>query len=196
VCSSDLIFVSIFSSLYAGKFRSMFIVTALLAAVGGAVLQFPDQPLTASLWGIVLIQASNAAFAFGQVAYRRWMVSRPVLQDQNIFAFLYGGAVVLTGIFSLFTANYSPLSIRPHQWLALLYLGIIASGLSFFLWNYGSRRVDEGILAVMNNAKIPVAVIASVIILGEQINWPRFLAGCILMAAALCLNNRSSIVTR
>jgi drug/metabolite transporter (DMT)-like permease len=188
------LFVSIFAGLFAGKFRSMFIVTALLAAAGGAVLEFPNQPLTASLWGIILIQASNAAFAIGQVAYRRWMVSRPGLHDKNIFAFLYGGAVVLTGFCSLFTVNYRQLTIHTHQWLALLYLGIIASGLSFFLWNFGSRKVDEGILAAMNNAKIPVAVIASVLILGEQINWQRLLGGCILIASALFLNARSSIV--
>ena len=118
------------------------------------------------------------------------------MKDKGVFAFLYAGAVVLTGIFSLFITNYGRLSIQPHQWLALLYLGIIASGLSFFLWNSGARKANEGILAIMNNMKIPVAVIASVIFLGEQINWARFLAGCVLIAASLYLNERSSIVSR
>jgi drug/metabolite transporter (DMT)-like permease len=56
------------------------------------------------------------------------------------------------------------------------------------LWNLGSRKVDEGILAVMNNMKIPVAVIASLAILGEQTGWVRLFAGGILFAAALCVN--------
>jgi drug/metabolite transporter (DMT)-like permease len=190
------IFVSIFAGLYAGKSRRIFWAPALLAAAGGAVLEFPDQPLTASIRGIFLIQASNAAFAFGQIAYRRWTADRSAMKDKNIFAFLYGGAVVLTGIFSLCATNYNQLSIQPRQWLALLYLGIIASGLSFFLWNSGARRVNEGTLAIMNNMKIPAAVIASVIFLAEQVNWPRLLAGGVLLAAALFLNDRGSIVPR
>jgi len=182
------IFVSVFADLYAGTIHKAVFVGALLAVAGGAVLQFPDQPFAANVRGVVLVQISNAAFAFGQIAYRKWMVSKPELQDKSIFAFLYAGAVVVTGIFSLFTTNYDGLSIQPQQWLALVYLGILASGLSFFLWNLGSRKVDEGILAVMNNMKIPVAVIASLAILGEQTGWVRLFAGGILFAAALCVN--------
>ncbi len=182
------IFISIFAGLYAKAARKAVFLGALLAVAGGAVLQFPDQPLAANIRGVFLVQVSNAAFAFGQIAYRRWIVSKPKLQDKSVFAFLYAGAVVVTGIFSLFTTNYARLSIQPQQWLALAYLGVIASGLSFFLWNMGSRKVDEGILAVMNNLKIPVAIIASLVILGERTGWPRLLAGGVLFAAALYVN--------
>ena len=71
-----------------------------------------------------------------------------------------------------------------------LYLGVVASGFGFFLWNKGSRAVDEGILAVMNNMKIPVGVVAGLAILGERQDWRRLLAGCVLIGAALCLNER------
>jgi drug/metabolite transporter (DMT)-like permease len=188
------IFVSIFAGVYAQRLRSIFFATALLAALGGAVLEFPKQPLMANLQGIALIQASNAAFAFGQIAYKRWMVSRPALNDRSVFGLLYVGAVVITGLFSLFTTDFGQLAIRPHQWLALLYLGVIASGLGFFLWNSGARKVNEGVLAIMNNMKIPVAVIASVVLLGEKVNWQRLLTGCALIAAALYLNERHSTV--
>jgi drug/metabolite transporter (DMT)-like permease len=184
------VFISIFSSIHSKAVpRSLFVV-ALLAFGGGAVLQFPDQPLAANLHGIILVQISNAAFAFGQIAYKRWMSSRPMLRDKNIFAFLYGGAAIVTAAVSLFATRYDQISIQPHQWLALLYLGVIASGVSFFLWNMGSRAVDEGVLAVMNNMKIPVAVIAGLAILGERQDWSRLIAGCVLIASALCLNER------
>jgi drug/metabolite transporter (DMT)-like permease len=190
------IFVSIFAGAYARKLRGMFFAAALLAAAGGAILEFPEQPLRANLEGIALIQASNAAFAFGQIAYKRWMVSRPALNDRGVFGALYLGAVAVTGVFALFTVNLGQLSIGPNQWLALFYLGIIASGVGFFLWNSGARKVNEGVLAIMNNMKIPVAVIASVIFLGEEVNWQRLLAGCALIAAALYMNERESIVDR
>jgi drug/metabolite transporter (DMT)-like permease len=187
------IFVSVFSGVYARRLHSMLFVTAFLAAAGGAVLEFPHQPLLVNLQGVALIQASNAAFAFGQIAYKRWMASRQVLKDRGVFGLLYLGAVAMTVVFSLFTTDFGKLSIRPNQWFALLYLGVIASGLGFFLWNSGARKVNEGILAIMNNMKIPVAVIASVVFLDEKVNWPRLLAGCALIAVALYINERGPL---
>jgi len=185
-------YVSIFAGLYAMELPGASLLLALLAVAGGAVLEFPNQPLAANIRGVVLIQISNAAFALGQIAYRNWMSSRPGLQDKNVFAFLYAGAAVITGIFSLLTTSYHQISIQPHQWIALLYLGVIASGLSFFLWNAGARKVNAGLLAIMNNMKIPVAVIASLVILGERSGRLRLLVGFFLMAAALNLNERFS----
>jgi drug/metabolite transporter (DMT)-like permease len=186
------IFISIFAGLYEKRIPARSLLIALLAVAGGAVLQFPDQPLAANVRSILLIQISNAAFAFGQIAYKRWMRLKTGIQDREIFGFLYLGAAAITGIFSLFTTDYHRISIQPHQWSALLYLGIIASGMSFFLWNSGARKVNEALLAIMNNMKIPVAVIASLLFLGEKAAWSRLLAGSILLAGALYLNERFS----
>jgi len=186
------VFVSIFGGIYERRIRGIIWLAALLAVAGGAILEFPDQPLAASLRGVILIQVSNAAFAFGQVAYRDWMSSRTALNDRNIFIFLYVGAAAVTGLFSVLITDYSRISVQPHQWAALLYLGVIASGIGFFLWNTGARKVEEGTLAVMNNMKIPVAVVASLVLLGERTGWMRLLAGCALIAAALYLNDRFS----
>jgi len=112
------------------------------------------------------------------------MASRPALHDKNVFGLMYGGAVLVTGFFWLITAK-SPLAVRPQQWLALLYLGIIASGFGFFLWNKGARNVRGGTLAIMNNLKIPIAVVASLAILEEKTGYVRLIAGCALMFAAL-----------
>lgn len=185
------IFVSVFAGMFAGAFRRRSLLAAGLAVAGGAVLEFPDQPFAASLRGIVLVQISNAAFAAGQILYGKWMHSRTGLQDRSIFALLYAGGAAIAGIFSLFATDYAGISLQPYQWSALLYLGLIASGVSFFLWNVGARKVEAGLLAVMNNMKIPVAVIASIVLLGEPTEWPRLLAGCALLAAALYLNERS-----
>jgi drug/metabolite transporter (DMT)-like permease len=43
----------------------------------------------------------------------------------------------------------------------ILYLGLIPSGLGFFLWNVGVRRSRVGTAAVFNNAKVPLAILVS-----------------------------------
>ena len=190
------LFVTLFNDLYEKKIHTTFFLAALLAVAGGTIIKLPEQPLSANLHGIILIQLSNVAFAFGQIAYRRLMDGRKIVQDHKIFGLMYGGGVLVTGLFSLATTDFPHLSVQPRQWIALLYLGIIASGLCFFLWNMGARKVNEGTLAVMNNLKIPVGVIASLLILGEETDYARLLLGCILFAGALWINNRTSLQLR
>jgi drug/metabolite transporter (DMT)-like permease len=185
------LFVTVFNDLYEKKIHKAFLLAALLAVAGGAVIKLPEQPLSASLHGIVLLQISNAAFSFGQIAYRRLMDFRGIAQDQKVFGFMYGGGILVTGIFSLAATNFHRLSVQPQQWAALLYLGIIASGLCFFLWNLGARKVNEGTLAVMNNLKIPVGVIASLVLLRESTDYFRLLIGCGLFAVALWINRKA-----
>jgi drug/metabolite transporter (DMT)-like permease len=33
----------------------------------------------------------------------------------------------------------------------LVWLGVVASGLGYFMWNYGATQVDAGTLGIMNN---------------------------------------------
>ena len=77
-------------------------------------------------------------------------------------------------------------------WLALLYLGIIPSGLGFYLWNKGSKRVKVGELAVINNLKIPMAVLIAWIIFSEDIHWPATLVSLAILGAGQFLASRSS----
>ncbi len=165
-------------------------VAALLAVAGGAVLQYPAQPLSASLAGILLLQCSNIAFALGQVAYRRLSARQAAWNDQQVFALLYAGAVLVGGVSVL--ARGAPLVplVTVRQVLVLLFLGVVGSGAGFFLWNRGARLVRGGTLAVMNNAKIPLGVIASLLLLGERTDPLRLFGGAGLMALGLWVASR------
>jgi drug/metabolite transporter (DMT)-like permease len=184
------LFVTVVNDMVVRRIHKAFFVAAALAVAGGALIQLPDQSPASSIRGILLVQISNAAFACGQVLYKKWMAARPNLRDAQAFAFAYGGAALVAGACSLGTTSYSRLHVQPHQVLALLYLGILASGICFFLWNVGARKVNQGALAVMNNLKIPVGVFASLVLLGEATNYVCLLGGCSLFALALCLDWR------
>jgi drug/metabolite transporter (DMT)-like permease len=75
--------------------------------------------------------------------------------------------------------------------LTLIYLGAIASGLGFFLWNSGARQVNTGALAIFNNLKIPLAVVVSLVFFGEQANPVALLIGGSIVLLALWLNEHS-----
>jgi drug/metabolite transporter (DMT)-like permease len=74
--------------------------------------------------------------------------------------------------------------------LVLLYLGLLASGLGFFLWNIGVTRVAAGTLAVFNNVKIPLAVLVSLLFFAEQTELLRLVMGGALIMLALAMNTR------
>ena len=55
------------------------------------------------------------------------------------------------------------------QWLLVLWLGAIASGLGYYLWNRGSVLVSNGTLAVMNNLVIPFGLFIEILFFSKSI---------------------------
>jgi len=184
------IFVTLINDIITKRIHLVFFAAALLAVLAGIVIKYPQQSLSANCAGILLIQLSNIAFAFGQVAYAKLAGKNPAINSHKAFAFLYGGAVIATGAFSLALTDYCTLHVTGRQLFTLIYLGIIASGVCFFWWNKGAAAVNKGLLAIMNNLKIPLAIAASLIMLRENTDYIRLGIGCVLMFAAIVINEK------
>lgn len=170
------------------RFHWLFLVTALVSVIGAGVVVFGNLTSTEALPGFLLLQISNLCFAFGQVYYRRVMQEAGDLKDTQIFGLLYLGAVIVTGLASAIFTPWQSLQLGFTQVWTLIYLGAIASGMSFFLWNLGARRVNTGALAIFNDLKIPLAVAVSLLVFGEKANAARLVAGGVIVVAALLLN--------
>jgi drug/metabolite transporter (DMT)-like permease len=168
-------------------FRLRALLAALLSIAGAALVALKSTDLKPTLAGLLLIQVSNAAFAIGQVLYRRLRHQHPDLKDSKIFGLLHGGALLVAVGALLLKLDSINLVLTSRQVATLAYLGILASGVCFFLWNVGATRVSPGTLAVMNNAKVPLGVACSLIFFGEQAHYPALLASLAVMAAAVWL---------
>jgi drug/metabolite transporter (DMT)-like permease len=181
------LFVILFNDGLEKRFNGMFFIAALCAVAAGVIVKYPAQEISVTITGVVLVQLSNLAFAAGQVMYKRFASRRPVLKDSSVFGLLYLGAVMVTAGFSACTVHLDEIRLSVTQLWALGYLGLIASGLCFFFWNHGAKSVNAGTLAVMNNLKIPLGIIVSIVFLSEKTDYPRLGAGFVLMAAALII---------
>ncbi len=91
-----------------------------------------------------------------------------VFGDVRLFGYMYLGAVLVTGAFCGATTELHDFSLSGVQVLVLIYLGVLPSGVAFFLWNVGAKRVNAGVLAVFNNLKIPLAIVVSLVVFGEK----------------------------
>jgi len=182
------IYVAAINDLFERRINPAALAAVALAVAGGIVIEY-RQISSPELWrGFLLMQGANLCFAFGQIFYRRTMANLPERQtDLRVFGLLYLGAA-LTAALAATGTPWAVLTITAKQAGILLYLGVIASGLGFFLWNIGARRVSAGTLAVFNNLKIPLGILVSVLCFGETADWPRLLVGGALMAAALAVN--------
>lgn len=185
------LWVTLFSDALDRRFHPRFFGCAALAVLGtGVVVYRGGEGGRGLLVGFALMQASNLCFAAGQVAYVRITRAEPAMNSRSVFGWMYLGGLAATLLASLAWVDFGALRLAPEQWLVLAYLGLVASGLGFFLWNEGARQVNAGTLAVMNNLKVPLGLLASLVVFGERTDWGRLALGGGLIMLALWLNER------
>jgi len=169
------------------KFRPRHLVCAVLAVLGAGLVVVTAMPADADWRGILVLQGANLCFAAGQVGYvrlqRRSAGSQAVLMG---WMYLGAGSLTLAGVLYVTAAGGRPLAGWDRQaWLVLLYLGLLPTALGFFLWNKGAARVEAGVLAAANNLKVPLAVLVSWLVFGEEAAYGRVLAGLVVIVGAL-----------
>ncbi|MFO7655380.1 MAG: EamA family transporter [Candidatus Krumholzibacteriia bacterium] len=182
------------------------VLAAALAVAGAAVVQFRGD-VPGATGGFLLVQASNLAFAVGQVLYRRVApaasrphrdardgpgrpAAAPPADDAAAMAWMYVGAALLAGTAALLFGDRSRWTVPADAWLVIAYLGLLPTAVGFYLWNRGAARTSAGILAVSNNLKVPLAVGVAWLVFGESADHVRVLGGLSLLVAALFVAGR------
>ena len=192
------VYVVLIHDLRRRTFSKHYLWVAILSVLGAASIKAKTIP-SGDIWmGFGLMQAAGVSFAFGQVAYRDWKRANPRVPDRSVFALLSLGGVFSVGCFSLVLTDFQAMELSTDHWKAILYLGCIASGLGFFLWNKGASVSNPGTLAAFNNAVVPLAVLFSLFIFGEADNLDtesliRLTVGAGLIGTAVLLSQRSKI---
>ncbi len=180
------LYVTLVNDLFQRRMQWISLGAVALAVAGTWLVQGQTMPWGA-LTGFLVVQASNLCFAFGQIYYRKILTGRKIV-DRQVFALPYLGGFLAAALSAIVFTRWNAITISGAQWLTLLYLGAVASGLCFFLWNLGARQVDAGTLAIFNDLKIPLAVVVSLVFFGEQANLLNLAVGGGLAALALVVN--------
>jgi len=184
------IYVTLMNDAIRRRMHWVSLLATLVTVVGTAIVRRGGVIQSDILTGFLIVQISNLGFAFGQVYYREIMAGLPIGRFDNlkVFGLLYLGGFMTAGLSAAVFTPWQSFAITNEQIMVLVYLGAIASGLSFFLWNVGARKVNAGSLAIFNDLKIPLAVIVSIVFFGEQASWFNLIVGGGIAVAALLLN--------
>ena len=152
------------------RLRWGYAFSALLAVIGAGIIRY-DQ-VTGHFWtGLLLVQ------------------TRPMPQH-NAFAWFYVGAFIVAAIAWGGLGNAQNMPETSLQWGILLFLGVAASGIGYFMWNYGATQVDAGTLGIMNNMHVPAGLLVNLAIWHQQPHWGSFITGATVILASLWVHRR------
>ncbi|PKH19578.1 EamA family transporter [Enterobacterales bacterium CwR94] len=170
------------------RLRMGYALSAGLAVIGAAIIRY-DRVSDHFWFGLLLVQLANICFAIGMVGYKRLQEVRPMPQHQA-FSWFYLGAVAVALVAWFMWGNPQKLPTTGLQWGILAWLGIAASGLGYFMWNYGATQVDAGTLGIMNNMHVPAGLLVNLAIWQQQPHWSSFLIGAAVIFASLWVHKR------
>jgi drug/metabolite transporter (DMT)-like permease len=142
---------------------------ALVVAFGGRTAAAPH-PLLAAVamlvvvagWAVYTIVAKRVASA-DQVVVMTWVMGT--------------GALMLLP-FSLWEVGQGGWpSASARGWLGVLFLGVVASGLAYLLYNWTLRHLETSVVGVLSNLDPIVGVASAVIFLGEVLTGWQIVGG-------------------
>jgi drug/metabolite transporter (DMT)-like permease len=178
------IFVAIADKFFfSNRFTYRECIAILLVIVGSYLMRYNVLNLNEYWYGFLLIQCANLFFAVGQIWFKQWNIKNRSTDIIANFSQLFLGATLITFIAYLFFPT-PVFELTNNNLFALLFLGLISTGIGFLLWNIGATKVSSDKLAISNNLVIPIAILNSLIIFGETISFGLFLPGLILFYIA------------
>ena len=177
------IYITLYYDFLKKKFKPLYLVSASLAVIGAFVIRY-EGINSDFLVGFLLVQGANLCFAVGQISYKYIMQQEKMknIKQFNIFGYFHFGALIVSIIAFLLFGNFDKIFPSVIEWGVLLWLGLVASGLGYFLWNRGACTVDAGVLAIMNNILVPMGLLVNIVIWNKDVNYlTLFIGGSIIM---------------
>ena len=183
------IFVVLFSqALMKESFSKNGILSVILVLIGSLMMRFNLANPLDYWFGFTLIQCANMFFASGQIMFKKWHTENSDKDIVHNFSQMFFGATIVTSLFYFQTLDVQNI-LSTTNLLSLIFLGICSTGIGFLFWNIGATKVSNTRLAIMNNVVIPLAVLNSFFIFGEDINILLFMPGLICFYAAYRLSS-------
>lgn len=188
------VYITLYSDFLEKRSNIKFLFYSIFSVLGAGIIVY-SKLSTTNLWmGFILTQIANISFAIGQINYKNIMQRNKDIKDNEAMLTMYFGGLIIPSLIVFLSENKTMFLLSRNEIIVLFYLGIVASGLGFFLWNSGIKKVNAGIISTFNNLKIPAGFFVSLIFFNEKIDLIRLILGSVLIILSIYLSTKSEIV--
>ena len=162
----------------------------LLSIVGALIIRMTDFD-TSDFIGLILVQLANLCFASGQVLYKAMKADSKISTNvYTDFSFFFIGASLITFIGLIVSPVSYTYPNTISQWFLVLWLGVGASGIGYYFWNYGATKVNVETLATMNNLVIPLGLFIEIIFFSGSYDFETFVIGTVIIISSIVTSLR------
>jgi len=143
------------------------------------------------IWGMITVLGAAATWGFGSVLSHRLPLPGHALLAAAI-EMLAGGVVLLAGAAA--TGEFSHVrwsSVPATSWIALAYLIGPGSILAFTAYGYALSRLPVATVSTYAYVNPVVAVLAGILILGEQFTWRTGLGTALVVGSVVIILRRA-----
>lgn len=183
------IYVTLIYDAFKLKFRALYLVSTAVAVLGAYIIRY-HQISEGFIVGFLMVQGANFCFALGQSSYKKIMENYKDINQKEVFGYFHFGALIVAVIAFVLFGNFEKIVPSFTQSAVLLWLGIVASGAGYFLWNKGATEVDAGVLAIMNNALVPAGLIVNLVIWQKPTDYLLLGLGTLVILFSLWLHEQ------
>ncbi len=196
IVATTPIFIALLGWLVLKEKLSGFQTLGIFVAVLGVLLVVSRGDLRALVGGqsvttgdfLVMISAPN--WAVFSILSRRGLQQHPAAR-MMFYVMAFGWA--FTTLLFLFNPHFDAVSRLPLDgWLAVLFLGILCSGLAYIFWYDALKSIPASQVGVFLYIEPMVTVLVAWVVLGEQLTWAAWLGGAIILAGIWMVNRPRS----
>ncbi|CZE48792.1 EamA family transporter [Campylobacter geochelonis] len=182
-------YVTIIYDIFKARFRYLYLISVAIAVFGAFVIKFGA--INGSfISGFLLLQGANLCFGAGQSAYKFMLEKYGFKEQKELFGYFFVGATLVCALAFLIYGDVSKISLNLKQICIIIWLGVGASAFGYFLWNKGACEVDSGVLAIMNNALIPAAIIVNLVFWGKDSDISKLILGGVIIYISLLVHKK------
>ncbi len=167
ITSAAPAFIVVFAALGGERPTPRTISALALALAGVALIVGVDVPVGGSLPGILALVGAAVSWALYTVLGRHLARDLPLLTTLY-WGLLIGGLAVVPLAAPQWPSLDQMRHYSPTLWLEILYLGVVAMALAFYLWNYGFAHLPSDVGAVFGLFQPLVGVALGITLLGER----------------------------
>ncbi len=165
------------------------LIGVAIAIIGAAVVLLERGLIfsEASLIGDFLALAASLSWALYTIIGRNFSIKYGAIYSTGLAMFT--GFLLFIPIFMLLPVSFSIQSVSAVNWMQLVYLGVITSGVGYAIWYYALTKAEASKVAVFNNLQPVMTTILSMIFLGTSLT-PFFVVGGLLIIGGVFLTQR------